>query len=415
MPNPNEPISLAKQAWLNEAALQRTLAVITAGGHGARVVGGAVRNALMGREVGDIDIATTATPEEVIALVSAAGLKAIPTGIAHGTITVVANGTPFEVTTLRHDVETDGRHAIVAFTDDWAADAARRDFTMNALYCDASGTVLDPLNGYPDLTARRVRFIGDARQRIQEDYLRILRFFRFIAEYGGNVDETGLAAVTAERDGLRRLSGERVRIELLRLLGAPFVARSVDAMERTGILDIVLGGAADVSSFHRLVADEGEREAEGPSSPLLRLAALAGVVPEKVDAIRNRLRLSNAEADELLRITRAAASAIAEIQDAARVRAFIYRHGNAAARHGIYLAVARDLLHPGQDWRQALELANHWSPPRLAVTGQDILALGIPAGARVGRILSELEDWWIGQDFRPTADEQRDKLAQIAR
>ena len=224
-----------QRALADPAETQAVLAALRRAGHEGRIVGGAVRNALMGKPVADIDIATPATPEQVMRAATAAGLHVIPTGLQHGTVTVVANHVPHEVTTLRRDVATDGRHATVAFTQDWAADAARRDFTINALYCDADGTVHDPLGGYPDLVARRVRFIGSADQRIAEDYLRILRFFRFHAEYAsGPLDAGGLAACVRGRDGLARLSAERIRAEMLKLILAPGALAALEAWRRTG-------------------------------------------------------------------------------------------------------------------------------------------------------------------------------------
>ena len=224
--------SLAGADWLARHQTQAVFDALAAKGFAARAVGGAVRNALLGRPVVDIDIATPARPEQVIEAARAAGLAAVPTGLEHGTVTVIAAHVPHEVTTLREDVETHGRHATVAFTDDWAADARRRDFTINALYCSADGEVFDPLGAYGDLGARRVRFIGEARERIREDYLRILRFFRLTAEYGaGPADAEGLGACVAERDGLARLSAERVRQEMLRLLAAPRAPELVRAMQ----------------------------------------------------------------------------------------------------------------------------------------------------------------------------------------
>ena len=218
-------------AWLQSRAIRKVFAALKAGDAEARIVGGAVRNALIDRPVKEVDIATTALPEDVMRLAREAGLGAHPTGIDHGTVTVVADGIPFEVTTLRRDVETDGRHAVVAFTTTWEEDAARRDFTINALYCDDDGTLYDPVGGLDDLRKRRVRFIGDPRARIREDYLRILRFFRFSADYGnGQIDPTGLAAADGLKDGLALLSSERVRAEILKLLAAPGRAEVVRVM-----------------------------------------------------------------------------------------------------------------------------------------------------------------------------------------
>ena len=270
------PVSLAEARWLREASTQRVFAAIDSGGFQARAVGGAVRNSLLGLPVTDIDIATTARPEDVMRLARASGLAVIETGLKHGTVTVIANRRPFEVTTLRKDVETHGRHATVAFTDSWSEDACRRDFTINALYCDADGTVHDPLGGLGDLTARRVRFIGDAAERIREDYLRILRFFRFTAQYSeGLPDAAGLAACTRERAGLGRLSAERVRQELVRLLVARGVLDAVMAMREHGILAAVLPAAPRPGLLARLVEIEAGQGLDG--DVMLRLAALCEI------------------------------------------------------------------------------------------------------------------------------------------
>jgi poly(A) polymerase len=272
--------------WLTAAPTQAVMAALEGGGHAALAVGGCVRDGLLGRPVTDIDIATDARPERTIELCEAAGLRCVPTGIEHGTVTVIADGAPHEVTTFRRDVETDGRHAVVAFSDDPAEDAARRDFTMNALYADARGAVLDPLGGLGDLRAGHVRFIGEAAARIREDYLRILRFFRFTARYGDpdlGIDAEGLAACAEHAEGLERLSAERVGHEMRRLLAAPDPTRAVAAMERAGILARVLPGA-DAAALGPLVNC-------GEEDWIARMAALGG------DA--SGLRLSKAEARAL--------------------------------------------------------------------------------------------------------------------
>jgi len=256
-------------------------------------VGGASCKTKLGLPVTEIDIATTAEPERVMALAEEAGLKAVPTGIDHGTVTVIANGQPFEVTTLRRDVETFGRHAKIAYTTSWEEDAKRRDFTLNALYADRDGKVFDPLGGYDDLAAGRVRFIGDAEARIKEDFLRILRFFRFHAYYGkGDMDAAGLDAAVKLRAGLEQLSAERVAGELRRILVAPQAARTVDALYDYGLLTGVLGGVPRLGRFERLVAI-GAANALAPDASL-RLAALAVFVEEDVARLAERLRLSNA-------------------------------------------------------------------------------------------------------------------------
>ena len=284
--------------WLTKGALPQLLAMLNREGEEARVIGGTVRNALLDMPAGDIDVATTALPETVIARVAAQGFKAVPTGIEHGTVTVVVQGHPFEVTTLREDVETFGRKAKVAFGRDWRRDAERRDFTMNALSVGPDGAIYDYVDGLADLDARRVRFIGDPATRIAEDYLRILRFFRFHAAYGhGPPDAPGLAACIAGRDGLDQLSRERVRMELLKLLAAPRAAATLAIMAEAGILVDVLAGVPLIAAFADMVAVEAVVGVA--SDPIRRLGALAVFVCEDAERLSERLRLSNAEHDRL--------------------------------------------------------------------------------------------------------------------
>jgi poly(A) polymerase len=268
--------SLKGQDWLLRA--QPILQALAGAGYEARAVGGAVRNTLMGLPAGDVDLATTAKPEETLKACESAGLKCVPTGLTHGTVTVLAGGSAYEVTTLREDVETFGRHATVAFTADWVADARRRDFTMNALYCAADGTVSDPLGGWPDLVARRVRFVGDPAERIREDYLRILRFFRFQAEVGkGAPDGAALAACVRERQGLAKLSAERVRSELIKLLSAADPLAGVRPMFDFGLLSPLLRAAPRPGLLARLVA--AEREVSAPIDPILRQRTTSHLLP----------------------------------------------------------------------------------------------------------------------------------------
>src|SRR5712691_5869854 len=284
--------------WLDEPPLAGLLAVLDRDGEEARIVGGAVRNALLGEPHGDIDIATTALPQDVMRRVEAAGFKGVPTGIEHGTVTVVAAGRPYEVTTLREDVETFGRHAKVAFGRDWKRDAERRDFTMNALSASRDGTVHDYVGGIADIAARRVRFIGDAARRIAEDYLRILRFFRFHAAYGeGLPDRAGLDACIRARDGLDRLSRERVRMELVKLLVAPHVVPTLATMTEAGLLEQVVGGVPLLASFANMV--KLEAVLAFPAQAVRRLGALAVAVTEDAERLRERLRLANAEYERL--------------------------------------------------------------------------------------------------------------------
>jgi poly(A) polymerase len=407
------PPSLAGADWLVRPATQSVFAALGAKGHAARAVGGAVRNALLGLPVTDIDIATPARPDQVIAAGRAAGLTAVPTGIDHGTVTLVADHVAHEVTTLRRDVETHGRHATVAFTDDWEADARRRDFTINALYCSGEGEVFDPLGAYPDLEARRVRFVGDAGQRIREDYLRILRFFRFTAEYGqGPPDAEGLAACTAGREGLALLSAERVRQEMLRLLFAPRAVELVRAMQDHGVLGYVLPAAPRPSLLARLAAIEARLGVTGDA--MLRLAALAVEIPEDADRLRDRLRLSNDEHARLARM----ATPMPDLGPAASAgdsKAALYAEGAAAYCARVLIGWTRSGDAPeSRAWRDRLALPDRWQPPKLPLGGADVMALGVPAGPRVGELLRALEAWWIAGGFAADETALRAKLQQLA-
>lgn len=404
--------SLANAEWLTRKPTRDVFAALTAQGAQARAVGGAVRNALMGTPVKDVDIATTAPPEEVVALAKRAGLHAVPTGFEHGTVTVIADKIPFEVTTLRRDVETFGRHARVTFTTDWREDAMRRDFTMNALYCDADGRVHDPLGGYADLKALRVRFIGDAHQRIREDYLRILRFFRLLAQYGDGTapDPEGLAAAREEKAGLAQLSGERIRAELLLLLAAPGTVAAVATMRQTDLIEPLIGVAGNVELVQRLACIEA---ALGRSpDPVLRLAALAD---DNATGLRDRLRLSLVEAGRLADASRRDAAFNPSTSEQA-AKAFIYRHGPDAFIDGALLAWARSGDAADDTARlERLQLAKRWQAPKLPVRGADVIALGISAGPAVGRVISALEDWWISSGFPADDDAIRKKLAELVR
>jgi tRNA nucleotidyltransferase/poly(A) polymerase len=398
------PPRLDEAEWLKRPATQAVFRALAARGHMARAVGGAVRNALAGRPVADVDLATEALPEQVMAAAEAAGLKAIPTGLAHGTVTVVAGEHPYEVTTLRKDVETHGRHATVAFTDDWAEDARRRDFTLNALYCGADGSVFDPLDGYPDLAARRVRFIGDARARIREDYLRILRFFRLTADFAeGPADAEGLTACVRERAGLAVLSAERVRVELLRLLAAPRGPEIAVLMQEYGLLPAVLGAAPRPTLLARLAAIEAALNL-APDA-VLRLAALAVEIPEDAERLRDRLRLSNEQASKLLRASRCSPDAdVGPSRPEATAKVYIYRDGVEAYAERVLILWARSGAVPEDaSWRHRFSLPDRWQRPSFPLRGADVLALGVPAGPRVGEILRILQDRWIAGGF--AADE----------
>jgi poly(A) polymerase len=406
------PTSLAGADWLVRPETQAVLGAFSAAGYDARVVGGAVRNALLGEPVTDIDIATTATPEQVTAAALAAGLGAVPTGLTHGTVTVIADRTPFEVTTLREDVETFGRHARVAFTADWVADARRRDFTINALYCDRDGNVSDPLGGLDDLAARRVRFIGDARERIREDALRILRFFRFNARYCRDApDAEGLAACAAERARLAHLSAERVRVEILKLLEAPGAASAIAVMFAHGFIVDVLGRSPRIGIFEQLVTlDAASRR---PADSLLRLSALAVAVDEDCDYLAARLRLSRAERDDLV-VVDPRLIGLAALDIADQHRALYAIGADRWRRLAMVGAACAGTAETRAAWGKLGELAERWNVPRFPLGGRDALALGLTPGPHIGSLLADLEADWMAEDFAAGPAELRARLAARA-
>jgi tRNA nucleotidyltransferase/poly(A) polymerase len=365
-----------------------------------RVVGGAVRDALLERPVTDADLATVLAPDEVLARAERAGLKTAPTGLAHGTVTVIAGGKPFEVTTLRRDVETDGRHAVVRFTADWAEDAARRDFTMNALYCDMAGEIFDPLGGIADLRAGRVRFIGDAEDRIREDYLRILRFFRFFAWYGsGRPDSEGLKACARLKAGIATLSAERVWAELKRLLSAPDPTRALLWMRTTEVLQKALPESWGIDAIHRLVAAE---RAEGwQPDPLLRLAAVIPPHLARIDALAARLKLSRAETARLL--AWADAPELAPDTDHRALAVALYRAGAGGILDRLKHALAREIdaghMDSAAKLRALIRIAETWRKPVFPLSGRDLVSSGMEAGPDVGKRLKDLEERWIESGF----------------
>lgn len=380
---------LAGAPWLTSAAATAILAALAGGGAETRFVGGVVRDGLLGRALADIDFATTLPPDESARRLADAGLKTAPTGLAHGTITAIVDGRGYEITTLRRDVATDGRHATVAFTDDWREDAARRDFTINAMSADASGRIYDYFGGQDDLKAGRVRFVGDADARVSEDYLRILRFFRFHAWYGaGPADPAALAACAGGVDGLDRVSAERVRVELLRLLAAPDPRLALVAMRSAGVLAAVLG--AETHDIGPLIAQEGAGAAA--PDPVLRLAALR---PNAGAALAERLRLSNAEA-AALRALEPAPPNLGE--NGAAWRRALHQDGAEAFRRKALLAAAAGEV---AELNARLAAAAAWTPKTLPVVGGDLIALGLTRGPAVGAMLRALEDAWIDRDFCP--------------
>ncbi len=391
------PSDLADAAWLSEGPLTRLLSVLDRNGEEARVIGGAVRNALLGEPIGDIDIATTALPDEVTRRAAAAGFKPIPTGIEHGTITVVVSGQPFEVTTLREDIETFGRHANVSFGRDWKADAERRDFTMNALSLSRDGRVHDYVDGLKDLNARRVRFIGDPAKRIAEDYLRILRFFRFHAGYGhGPLDARGFHACIVARGGLEQLSRERVRMELLKLLVTPHAVATLATMTETGILVSVLGGVPHLASFANLA--KIEHAAGVAADPVRRLGALAVVTVEDADRLLQRLRLTNAEHARLTSIGDGWWRML-PIGDH-EARALLYRLGPERFTDRALVAWSRSSSNAVDDtWRALATLPARWMVPVFPLRAADFMKRGVAKGPGLGVALNAAESAWIAADF----------------
>lgn len=384
--------------WLTAGPLPRLLGVLDRDGEEARVVGGAVRNALIGAPIHEIDVATTAVPDEVVRRVTAAGFKPVPTGIAHGTITVVIDKHPFEVTTLRLDVETYGRHAKVEFGRDWAGDAHRRDFTINALSATRDGAVYDYAGGLADLEARRVRFIGDAQARIAEDYLRILRFFRFHAAYGqGHPDPDGLHACILARDGLAQLSRERVRMEMMKLLVAVRATPTLADMAESGLLPRVLAGVPYLAGFENMAKVEAATGAAADATQ--RLGGLAVWVPEDAERLWERLRLTNAEHARLAAMG-AHWRRIDPAMGEAAARALLYRLKPEAFTDCVLLAWARS---PASDhdarWRELAALPSRWSVPAFPLKAADFIARGIAKGPALGEALRAAEEAWIMADF----------------
>ncbi|MBM3517443.1 MAG: CCA tRNA nucleotidyltransferase [Alphaproteobacteria bacterium] len=385
---------LPVQPWMRTAEVSAVLAALAGAGAPARFVGGCVRDALLERPVKDIDIATPEPPDRVVQRLAAAGIRVVPTGMAHGTVTAVIGRWNAEVTSLRVDVETDGRHARVAFTDDWGADAARRDLTINALYCDPDGTLYDPVGGLADLRAGRVRFVGRAALRICEDALRVLRFFRFHAWYGRTApDGDGLAACRAGAALLHRLSGERVAGELLRLLAAEAPLPALALMLDHGILAAILPEHRGLERLAGLIAAE---DAAGLPDRERRLAALIRSEVAAAEAVADRLRLANRQRDRLAFL---AAPPVRVVQGLGppQVRQVLYWIGPERFVDLTLLAEADG----GGDLAPERAVARAWQAPRLPLRGRDALALGVAPGPHVGQALAAVEAWWAAEDFQP--------------
>lgn len=407
------PSQLGDPAWLKAGEVAQLLALLDRDGEEARVVGGAVRNALLGEPIAEIDVATTAVPEEVVRRVERRGWKAVPTGIEHGTMTVVIEGKPFEVTTLRRDVETFGRKAKVAFGRDWTEDAQRRDFTINALSASADGRIFDYVGGLADIAARRVRFIGEPRERIAEDYLRILRFFRFHAWYGhGAPDPAGLHACILARTKLDTLSRERVRMELLKLLLAPHAAPTLAVMAETGILGTVLGGVPLLASFENVV--KAEAAVGAAPDAVRRLGALGVAVMEDAERLTERLRLSNAEAGRLSALERWWRVSPAAGDHAAH--ALLYQLGGQSFADRVLLAWSRSSAGAADTaWRELANLPRRWTIPEFPLKAADFTRRGIAAGPALGAAMRAAEEAWIAADFpsnRATIDSIADQAAR---
>ena len=414
-------VTLAGRAdWLRDKHLQRLLAVLGEGGEEARIAGGAVRNALIGQPVADIDIATTTLPQETMRRAEAAGFKAVPTGFEHGTVTVVAGGRPFEVTTLRADVETDGRHARVAFGRDWRSDAERRDFTINALYATAGGEVIDLVGGVADIEARRLRFIGDAEQRIREDFLRILRFFRFFAWYGdGRPDADGLKACARLKDGLDRLSAERVWAELKKLLSAPDPARALLWMRQAGVLSRVLPESEKwgIDAIHGLVGTE--TDLGWPADPLLRLEAIVPPDAARMKQLSDRLKLSGAEADRLQRWALTPPPAPTATEGMLAKKIYLGDRQGVVDRLRLALAAAR--VRTENDTAALSEAGNllrltayalKWEKPVFPLKGGDLTAVGATPGPKLGAVLKNLEAEWVASNFTLDRDTLLERAAK---
>jgi poly(A) polymerase len=416
-------VTVAGEAWFNASDLKKVMALLNGDGAETRVAGGAVRNSLMGLPIADVDLATQLKPQDVIERAQSAGIKAIPTGIEHGTVTLVVDGRTFEVTTLRRDVETDGRRAEVAFTDDWHEDAGRRDLTINGLYADKDGEVIDLVDGLADIETRTVRFIGEAETRIREDYLRILRYFRFFAFYGsGRPDAAALRAMAREKDGLKQLSAERVWSELKKLLSASDPGRALLWMRTTGILTFVLPESEKwgIDEVPGLIAAES---AFGwKADPMLRLAAIVPPDRARLAAMAERLKFSKAEAAYLA--DWASSPTVPEKIATTAFRRMLYRSGQSGlvTRLKLALSIARmkaeadaALIAEVGRLKGLLDEAERWQRPAFPVSGADVIARGMQPGPKVGEILKTVEDEWVAGDFNADRESLLFRLDAVIR
>ncbi len=404
---------LPQTDWLDAAPTQYVIGALEAErGGSARFVGGCVRNAILEAPAGDIDIATQLTPDVVERVLKAAGCAVHQTGLEHGTLTVVCQHQPFEITTLRRDVETDGRRAVVAFTEDWKEDASRRDFTINALYADANGEVMDPTGqGLRDIEARRVVFVGDAETRIREDYLRILRFFRFYAWYAhGDPDAEAMRACAAHADGLSRISAERIWDEFKKLISAPAPETALYAMQDAGVLASVIPEACDIERLSHMIA--AERADGAAPDPLLRLLAFGPASGAALLDLARRMKASNDERARLLAPARSGETIAPDIDDRSLLR-MAYRVGRSVLRDRLMLLRAAN---PEQeaDWKKRISVLDDWERPTLPVGGVDVIAAGIEEGPRIGPILRAVEGEWVASDFKLTRQALLARIEELA-
>ena len=410
-PGDNRP-RIAPPPWMVEWTTRAVLDALSSGGVEARFVGGVVRDTLLGLPIlgpgraTDIDIATPAPPEQIIELLEKRGVRVVPTGLAHGTVTAVVPPRHFEITTLRRDVETYGRRARVAFDADWVADAARRDFTINAIFLAADGTIYDLVGGLEDLRAGRVRFVGDPATRIAEDVLRLLRYYRFEARFGsGSGDEPARAACRAAAHLLPTLSAERVAQELVRLLETPDPGRAVQMMQEDGVLAVVLPEARRLDRLRRMIAIEPDPD------PLRRLAAVVEVDADAAAALADRLHFPNAWRDRLRDL--AAPWPFDPGTDGVKQRRALYRLGAARYRDLVLLDAANARV-SAERLAELIDFARDWTPPQFPLTGHDVISLGIPPGPRVGELLDAVERWWEAQDFTANRDQCLGRLKELA-
>lgn len=396
-------LNIEDHPWLSDTRVRKLFAALPE--NSTRFVGGCVRNAIIGAPIGDIDMATQLEPDAVVSALHAADIKTVPTGLAHGTLTAVIDGEPFEITSLRKDVETDGRRAVVAFTQSWAEDAMRRDLTMNALYADASGQVYDPCGeGISDITARRFRFVGDAEARVREDYLRILRFFRFIAWYGegSKIDATALKACRENRAGLKTLSPERVWAETKKLMGAPNPVRAARIMLTNEILERILPEASNVAGLDLFVKLEQNEALE--VDPLRRLMALSARDEFAMAGLCKRLKLSNVEKARLLAWAgdRTPISPDMEERD---MKIAIYAAGKQTVADRATLRAAGAEGKATEGWMNLARFAQNWEIPVFPLKGRDLKAAGVEDGLQMGKVLEALKALWVRSGF--TADKER--------